>query len=92
MANPGVPADSATPIEIDSESGAEIYVLGGDERPADNIYGEQPYGDATRPPHCHPLLSAAEQARRHQHPGSAGRLESRDPVRQAALPGVPCLG
>lgn len=29
------------PIEIDSESGAEIYVLGGDERPADNIYGEQ---------------------------------------------------
>ena len=35
------------PIETDSESGAEIYVLGGDERPADNIYGEQPYGDAT---------------------------------------------
>ena len=35
------------PIEVDSESGAEIYVLGRDERPADNIYGEQPYGDAT---------------------------------------------
>ena len=35
------------PVEIDSESGAEIYLLGGDERPADNIYGEQPYGDAT---------------------------------------------
>jgi hypothetical protein len=35
------------PVEIDSESGAEIYLLGGDERPADNIYGEQPYGDAS---------------------------------------------
>ena len=35
------------PIEIDGESGAEVYVLGGDERSADNIYGEQPYGDAT---------------------------------------------
>ena len=35
------------PIEVDGESGAEVYVLGGDERPADNIYGEQPYGDAT---------------------------------------------
>jgi len=35
------------PIEIDGESGAEVYLLGGDERPADNIYGEQPYGDAT---------------------------------------------
>ena len=35
------------PVEIDSESGAEVYLFGGDERPADNIYGEQPYGDAT---------------------------------------------
>ena len=35
------------PIEIDPESGAEVYLLGADERPADNIYGEQPYGDAT---------------------------------------------
>ena len=35
------------PIEIDSQSEAEIYLLGRDERPADNIYGEQPYGDAT---------------------------------------------
>ncbi|MFW6158065.1 MAG: hypothetical protein ACOC8E_01750, partial [Planctomycetota bacterium] len=33
------------PIEIDEESGAEIYLLGADERPADNIYGEQPYSD-----------------------------------------------
>ncbi len=35
------------PVEVDTQSGAEIYLLGGDERPADNIYGEQPYGDAT---------------------------------------------
>ena len=35
------------PVEVDAESGAEVYLLGGDERPADNIYGEQPYGDAT---------------------------------------------
>lgn len=34
-------------IEIDPESGAEVFLLGGDPRPADNIYGEQPYGDAT---------------------------------------------
>lgn len=31
--------------EVDPESGAAIYLLGPDERPADNIYGEQPYGD-----------------------------------------------
>lgn len=35
------------PPQTDAESGAEVYLLGGDERPADNIYGEQPYGDAT---------------------------------------------
>lgn len=34
-------------VETDAESGAEVYVLGPDERPADNIYGEQPYGDPT---------------------------------------------
>lgn len=35
------------PIETDPDSGAQVYLLGGDERPADNIYGEQPYGDPT---------------------------------------------
>lgn len=34
-------------IETDAESGAAVYLLGPDARPADNIYGEQPYGDAT---------------------------------------------
>ena len=33
------------PEEVDPESGAITYLLGADERPADNIYGEQPYGD-----------------------------------------------
>jgi hypothetical protein len=35
------------PPQKDAESGAEVYLLGRDERPADNIYGEQPYGDVT---------------------------------------------
>ncbi|NQT91608.1 MAG: hypothetical protein HQ559_02520 [Lentisphaerae bacterium] len=35
------------PVEVDTETGAKIYVLGDDERPADHIYGEQPYGDVT---------------------------------------------
>ncbi len=33
------------PVEVDEESGAKVYLLGADERPADNIYGEQPYSD-----------------------------------------------
>lgn len=37
----------AEPIEVDEESGARIHVLGPDERPADNVYGEQPYSDAS---------------------------------------------
>ncbi len=35
------------PLETDPDSGAAVYLLGGDTRPADNIYGEQPYGDRT---------------------------------------------
>ncbi len=44
------PGGNAMPfplIETDADSGAEVYLLGADERSADNIYGEQPYGDAT---------------------------------------------
>jgi len=44
---PGGDAMLGQPIETDADSGAKVYLLGGDERPADNIYGEQPYGDAT---------------------------------------------
>ncbi len=35
------------PLEVDPESGAAVHLLSADERPADNIYGEQPYGDAS---------------------------------------------
>lgn len=34
-------------VETDTQSGAAIYLLGPDMRPADNIYGEQPYSDPT---------------------------------------------
>ena len=34
-------------VETDSASGAEIYQLTEEVRPADNIYGEQPYSDPT---------------------------------------------
>ena len=33
-------------IDTDPESGAEIYQLVEDPRPADNIYGEQPFSSA----------------------------------------------
>lgn len=33
------------PIETDPDSGAQIYLLSEAGRPADNIYGEQPYSD-----------------------------------------------
>ncbi len=33
-------------VETDPDSGAEIYQLVDDSRPADNIYGEQPYSSA----------------------------------------------
>ena len=35
------------PIDTDPDSGAQVFLLGADERPADNIYGEQPYSDPT---------------------------------------------
>ena len=44
---PAGAAGIGEPVETDAESGAEIYLLGADPRPADNIYGEQPYGDAS---------------------------------------------
>jgi len=35
------------PLETDPESGTRVVVLGPDIRPADTIYGEQPYSDST---------------------------------------------
>ncbi len=34
-------------VETAPESGARVFLLGADNRPADNIYDEQPYSDAT---------------------------------------------
>lgn len=36
-----------SPVETDAESGAQIILCGADERPADNLYGEQPYSDSS---------------------------------------------
>lgn len=33
----------AKPVETDPESGAEVFLLSDDERPTDDVYGEQPY-------------------------------------------------
>ena len=38
--------DCVERVETDGESGAEVYRLVDDPRPADNIYGEQPYSSA----------------------------------------------
>ncbi len=54
------------PVEIDEESGAEVYLLGADERPADNIYGEQPYSDPT---------SRRIAIRYYPHDGESGGIE-----------------
>jgi hypothetical protein len=35
------------PIETDPDSRAQVHLLSADDRPCDNIYGEQPYGDAS---------------------------------------------
>ena len=35
------------PIETDTESGAQVHLAGAGNRPTDNVYGEQPYGDTT---------------------------------------------
>ena len=47
QAQPGENGGLFTLVEVDSESGAEIYMFEGDERPSDPTYGEPPYGDAT---------------------------------------------
>ncbi|MBU0606605.1 MAG: hypothetical protein KKI08_01910, partial [Armatimonadetes bacterium] len=46
-AQPGGNNMLGQPVEVDPDSGAQVYLLGADERPADDIYGEQPYGDPT---------------------------------------------
>lgn len=71
------------PLEVDAESGAEIYLLGSDERPADNIYGEQPYGDATGR-----RIAIRYYSLPHK-PGGISILDLCDGTRQEILSGKP---
>lgn len=70
-------------VETDVESGAEIYCLGADERPADNIYGEQPYGDPTG------RRIAIRYYRQESKPGSIEILDLVDGSRHVVLTGKP---
>ena len=45
VVDPGGRPMQREPIETDPDSGAQIYLLSEEGRPADNIYGEQPYSD-----------------------------------------------
>ncbi len=71
------------PIETDTDSGAAVYLLGGDDRPADNIYGEQPYGDATGQRLAIRYYPAG------QRPGGLSLLDLRDGSRHDVLVGKP---
>lgn len=56
-------------VETDPASGAEIYQLTNDPRPADNIYGEQPYSDSG---------STRIAVRFYSHEGKQGELAVMD--------------
>lgn len=77
------PAGLGQPVEADPDSGAEVFLLGADERPADNIYGEQPYGDATG------RRIAIRYYRTDQKPGSIEILDLIDGSRHEILSGKP---
>ena len=72
-----------TPIETDSESGAQVVLLGGDERPADNIYGEQPYGDASG------RWIAVRYYGKGDRPGGISIVDLTDGARREVLVGKP---
>jgi len=74
------------PIDNEAESGAEIYRLGADERYADNIYGEQPYGDATGRWIAIRYYAAGER------PGPQRRNAPRHILRQSQIPRLSLLG
>ncbi len=71
------------PVEVDPGSGVEIYLLGADERPADNIYGEQPYGDATG------RRIAVRYYPLPEKPGGISILDLKDGSRHEILSGKP---
>lgn len=77
------PNPHGAPLEVDEVSGAEIYRLGADPRPADNIYGEQPYGDATGRRIAIRYYTTDEQ------PGGINILDLEDGSNQEILSGDP---
>ncbi len=70
-------------VEQDVDSGARIYVIGADERAADNIYGEQPYSDLTG--RWIAIRYYPDQGR----PGGISVIDLRDGSRRDVLVGKP---
>jgi len=70
-------------VERDDESGAEVFLLGADQRPADDIYGEQPYGDATG------RRIAIRYYPLGKKPGGLNLLDLQDGSNHEILPGKP---
>ena len=76
------------PVEVDEESGAQIFLLGADERPADNIYGSSPTPIRERRIAIRYYRAATSPA------ASASSTSTMAPAtrcswKQAALPGLP---
>jgi len=82
-ANPGGTVMLGDPIETDPDSGAQIYLLGADDRPADNIYGEQPYSDPSGRRIAVRYYSTEEQ------PGGISIVDLYDGSRHEVLRGKP---
>jgi len=70
-------------VEQDTESGARVYLIGGDARHADNIYGEQPYGDATG------RWVAVRYYPNPERPGGISIIDLADGTRREVLVGKP---
>ncbi|MGC9318338.1 MAG: hypothetical protein ACP5KN_09960 [Armatimonadota bacterium] len=71
------------PVETDPESGAQIYLLTDGQRPADNIYGEQPYGDPSG------RRIAVRYYDTEARPGGIGIVDLADGSRHQVLEGRP---
>lgn len=80
-ADPGGAPMFVKAVETDPDSGAQVFLIGGDERPADDIYGEQPYADAT----SHKI--AIRYYRKDDKPGGLSIVDLYDGTRTDVLVG-----